>query len=110
MSEVANTYNRLGVGEVLICNKETKGKFEPLKYFIGKVILTIGGGGDKIYVVEDKDKVSSEVKSIQSRGFKDMMKSDPNFKPQLTTEDEEEAKAGPLKTEEEKQQEYFSNT
>ena len=110
MSEVANTDNRLGVGEVLICNKETKGKFEPLKYFIGKVILTIGGGGDKIYVVEDKDKVSSEVKSIQSRGFKDMMKSDPNFKPQLTTEDEEEAKAGPLKTEEEKQQEYFSNT
>ena len=81
-----------------------------MKYFIGKVILTIGGGGDKIYVVEDKDKVSSEVKSIQSRGFKDMMKSDPNFKPQLTTEDEEEAKAGPLKTEEEKQQEYFSNT
>ena len=43
MSEVANTDNRLGVGEVLICNKETKGKFEPLKYFIGKVILTIGG-------------------------------------------------------------------
>ena len=36
----------------MICNKETKGKFESLNYFIGKVILTIGGGGDKIYIVE----------------------------------------------------------
>ena len=56
---------KLGVGEILICNKETKGKFEPLKHFIGKVILAIGGGGDKIYIVEEKDKYKSEVKSIQ---------------------------------------------
>ena len=58
-------YQKLGVGEILICNKETKGKFEPLKHFIGKVIYTIGGGGDKIYIVEEKDKFRSEVKSIQ---------------------------------------------
>ena len=56
---------KLGVGEILICNRETKGKFEPLKHFIGKVILAIGGGGDKIFIVEEKDKYKSEVKSIQ---------------------------------------------
>lgn len=68
--------NRLGVGEILICNQETNRKFEPIKCFIGKVILTIGGGGDKIYVVEDKDNMSSEVKSIQFRSdVEDAMKS-----------------------------------
>ena len=41
--------------QILICNKETKVKFDPLKHFIGKVILAIGGG-DKIYIVEKKDK------------------------------------------------------
>ena len=56
---------KLGVGEILICNRETKGKFEPVKYFFGKVILAIGGGGDKIFIVEEKDKYKSEVKSIQ---------------------------------------------
>ena len=66
---------QLGVGEILICNKDTKGKFEPLKHFIGKVILAIGGGGDTVYVVEDKDGISSEVKSIQTRTAADLMKS-----------------------------------
>ena len=56
---------KLGVGEILICNRETKGQFEPVKYFFGKVILAIGGGGDKIFIVEEKDKYKSEVKSIQ---------------------------------------------
>ena len=56
---------KLGVGEILICNRETKGKFEPVKYFFGKVILAIGGGGDKIFIVEEKYKYKSEVKSIQ---------------------------------------------
>ena len=56
---------KLGVGEILICNRETKGKFEPVKYFFGKVILAIGGGGDKIFIVQEKDKYKSEVKSIQ---------------------------------------------
>jgi len=68
MNDFTNSLNddpKLGVGEILICNKETKGKFEPLKHFIGKVILAIGGGGDKIYIVEEKDKYKSEVKSIQ---------------------------------------------
>lgn len=62
---LVNDDKKLGVGEILICNKETKGKFEPLKHFIGKVILAIGGGGDKIFIVEEKDKYKSEVKSIQ---------------------------------------------
>ena len=62
---LVNDDQKLGVGEILICNKETKGKFEPLKHFIGKVILAIGGGGDKIFIVEEKDKYKSEVKSIQ---------------------------------------------
>ena len=78
---------KLGVGEVLICNKETKGKFEPLKYFIGKVINAIGGGGNKIYVVEEKDKYSSEVKSIQSKGFQDLLKSEPKFNPSTNDDD-----------------------
>ena len=63
----------LGVGEILICNTETKGTFESLKCFIGKVILTIGGGGDKIYVVEQKDR-GSVIKSIQSRSMNDTLK------------------------------------
>lgn len=46
------------VGEILICSKDTKGKFESLKYFIGKVILTIGGGGDKIYIVEGIESIN----------------------------------------------------
>ena len=50
-----------------------KRKFEPLKHFIGKVILAIGGD-DTVYVVEDKDHISSEVKSIQIRTAADMMK------------------------------------
>ena len=68
MSDFNNFENgvpKLGVGEILICNRETKGKFEPVKYFFGKVILAIGGGGDKIFIVEEKDKYKSEVKSIQ---------------------------------------------
>ena len=78
---------KLGVGEVLICNKETKGKFEPLKYFIGKVINAIGGGGNKIYVVEEKDKYSSEVKSIQSKGLQDLLKSENKFNTAINDDD-----------------------
>ena len=33
----------------------TSSKFEPLKHFIGKVILAIGGGGDKIFIVEENE-------------------------------------------------------
>ena len=68
MTEFSNQVTddqKLGVGEILICNRETKGKFEPVKYFFGKVILAIGGGGDKIFIVQEKDKYKSEVKSIQ---------------------------------------------
>jgi hypothetical protein len=42
---------------------------ESLKNFIGKVIVTMGGGFDKIYVVEERDKICNDVKSIQSRTF-----------------------------------------
>jgi hypothetical protein len=67
------TDNKLGVGEILICNKDTNGKLEPLKSFIGKVIINVCGGGEKIYVIEEKDKILSEVKSIQSRSnFKEL--------------------------------------
>ena len=76
------TYDqKLGVGEILICNKETKGKFEPLKHFIGKVILAIGGGGDKIFIVEEKDRYKSEVKSIQINPNLIQKKSYNNFSP-----------------------------
>lgn len=50
----------------MICSANTSGKFESLKKFIGKVIITIGGGKDKIFIVEEKDKQSSEVFSVQS--------------------------------------------
>jgi alpha-tubulin suppressor-like RCC1 family protein len=67
------TENKLGVGEILICSKDTNGKLEPLKSFIGKVIINVCGGGEKIYVIEEKDKILSEVKSIQSRSnFKEL--------------------------------------
>lgn len=66
MTEYKNDY-KLGVGEILLCSKDTKGKFESLKPFMGKVMVTIGGGADKIYIVEEKDRAWNEVKSIQSR-------------------------------------------
>ena len=66
MTDYKNEY-KLGVGEILLCSKDTKGKFESLKPFMGKVMITIGGGYDKIYIVEEKDRVWNEVKSIQSR-------------------------------------------
>ena len=68
MSDFTNLVSdvqKLGVEKILICNRETKGKFEPVKYFFGKVILAIGGGGDKIFIVQEKDKYKSKVKSIQ---------------------------------------------
>ena len=86
-----NEDQKLGVGEILICNKETKGKFEPLKHFIGKVILAIGGGGDKIYIVEEKDKYKSEVKSIQvnpSVFKKNISLQNPQFSPTTTLNNE----------------------
>lgn len=55
------------VGEIVICNRDTKGKFVPIKEFTGKAIIAIGGGGDKTYIVEETDKISSEVRSIQTR-------------------------------------------
>jgi hypothetical protein len=66
MTEYKNNY-KLGVGEILLCSKDTKGKFESLKPFMGKVMVTIGGGADKIYIVEEKERAWNEVKSIQSR-------------------------------------------
>jgi alpha-tubulin suppressor-like RCC1 family protein len=66
MTEYKMDY-KLGVGEILLCSKDTKGKFESLKPFMGKVMITIGGGYDKIYIVEEKDRIWNEVKSIQSR-------------------------------------------
>ena len=66
MTEYKSDYI-LGVGEILLCSKDTKGKFESLKPFMGKVMVTIGGGADKIYIVEEKDRAWNEVKSIQSR-------------------------------------------
>jgi len=66
MTSYKNDY-KLGVGEILLCSKDTKGKFESLKPFMGKVMITIGGGYDKIYIVEEKDRAWNEVKSIQSR-------------------------------------------
>lgn len=66
MTEYKSDY-KLGVGEILLCSKDTKGKFESLKPFMGKVMVTIGGGADKIYIVEEKDRAWNEVKSIQSR-------------------------------------------
>ena len=80
MSDFTNLVSddqKLGVGEILICNRETKGKFEPVKYFFGKVILAIGGGGDKIFIVQEKDKYKSEVKSIQIK--KNCIKNERSF-------------------------------
>jgi hypothetical protein len=93
------TENKLGVGEILICNKDTRGKFESLKYFIGKVIINIGGGGEKIFIIEEKEKVSCEVKSIQSRGnFKSLMSTMYNLKNEAL-EDEEKTKGQMNKSE-----------
>lgn len=65
--ESCNNLNKLGVGEIIICNKDTKGKFQPINEFIGKSIIGIGGGEDKTYIIEEKDRISSIVRSIQTR-------------------------------------------
>ena len=39
--ESCNILNKLGVGEIIICNKDTKGKFQPINEFIGKSDRTI---------------------------------------------------------------------
>ena len=59
MSDFTNLVSddqKLGVGEILICNRETKGKFEPVEYFFGKEILAKGDEADKIIIVQGKDK------------------------------------------------------
>jgi len=38
-----------------------------LSYFTGKPIIAIGGGGDKTYIVEERDQIYNEVRSIQTR-------------------------------------------
>lgn len=65
--ESCNILNKLGVGEIIICNKDTKGKFQPINEFIGKSIIGIGGGENKTYIIEEKDRISSIVRSIQTR-------------------------------------------
>lgn len=67
MEENYSNLFRLGVGEVIICNRDTKGKFQQIPEFTGKSIIGIGGGEDKTYIIEEKDKISSEVKSIQTK-------------------------------------------
>ena len=104
---------KLGVGEILICNKQTKGKFEQLKHFIGKQVSTIGGGGDKIYVVETNEKGESEVKSIQSKIEQNnsFLKTDVSNLPVFTsTENNNNTTPNnedPTKLEEKKQEENF---
>ena len=104
---------KLGVGEILICNKQTKGKFEQLKHFIGKQVSTIGGGGDKIYVVETNEKGESEVKSIQSKIEQNnsFLKTDTSNPPIFTsTENNNNTNPNnedPTKLEEKKQEETF---
>jgi alpha-tubulin suppressor-like RCC1 family protein len=84
------TDKKLGVGEILICNKETNGKLESLKVFIGKVIINICGGGEKLYVIEEKERMTSEVKSIQSRSnFHENQGKSKNFNDSLNSANED---------------------
>lgn len=83
-----NNLARLGVGEVIICNRDTKGKFQQIPEFTGKSIIGIGGGEDKTYIIEEKDKITSEVKSIQTReNFNNKQISFDNVDKKLSTSD-----------------------
>lgn len=41
------------VGEIFYCSEETNGTLEPLPQFLGKAITGMGGGFNKMYVLED---------------------------------------------------------
>lgn len=47
------------VGEVMYCSSRTNGKLETLDYFNGKTVECIGGGFQKLYILEPSGKVTS---------------------------------------------------
>ena len=47
------------VGEVMICSEETGGRLESLEYFNGHTIECIGGGYNKMFIVEASGQVSA---------------------------------------------------
>lgn len=58
---------QIKVGEIVICNRDTRGKFIPIKEFTGRPIITIGGGDDKTFIVEEKSGYGCQVKSITTK-------------------------------------------
>ena len=47
------------VGEVQYCGRETRGQIVTLRYFNGRPVVSLGGGYNKIFVVEEKGAVSA---------------------------------------------------
>lgn len=47
------------VGEILLCSKDTNGKLKPLEYFNGRTIECIGGGHNKMFIVEASGQVTA---------------------------------------------------
>ena len=47
------------VGEVQYCGRETRGQIVTLRYFNGRPVVSLGGGHNKIFVVEEKGAVSA---------------------------------------------------
>jgi hypothetical protein len=42
------------VGEIFLCNNQTKGVFQVQPQFLGKAITSLGGGCQKLFVVEGR--------------------------------------------------------
>lgn len=42
------------VGEIFLCGPETDGNLQVLNQFLGKAITGLGGGSNKMYVLEGK--------------------------------------------------------
>jgi hypothetical protein len=51
------------VGEVFLCNNETSGILEVLPQFLGRAITSLGGGCNKLYVIESK--ISNNLFTLQ---------------------------------------------
>jgi hypothetical protein len=45
-------YANQEVGEIFLCNKETHGRLTVLENFLGRAITSLGGGCEKLYVIE----------------------------------------------------------
>jgi len=56
--------NKYRQGEIFFCSEDTLGTFESLALFKGKIINSLGGGFNKLYVIQDSENNEGVVSSL----------------------------------------------